>query len=304
MDRVELLSALEEHFAIRIPDAQAQQIFTVSQLIDAVRPGARVGGGIATEDSWPAMLRALPPADDPVLSGLLERRPIVRRLFFFLPRLLRTVLPPIEVSGLRNLPSDGPYIISPNHQGYLDPFIICGVMPYQVFRHLFFVGAAEYFETKSMAWIARQGNCVPVDPDANLVPAMRAGAFGLAHGKILMLFPEGERAIDGTVKRFKKGAPILSRHLGVPIVPVAIRGAYELWPRNRSINWRLMFPWSRHRIRVAFGSPRRFEEPADYTKAASALQATVAAMWEELGVVSASLQNLRDPRGNGGSGRR
>ena len=55
---------------------------------------------------------------------------------------------------------------------------------------------------------------LPVDPDANLVPAMKAGAFGLAHGKILMLFPEGERSIDGTVKRFKKGAPILAQHLG------------------------------------------------------------------------------------------
>ena len=106
-----------------------------------------------------------------------------------------------------------------------------------------------------MAWIAQKGNCVPVDPDANLVPAMKAGAFGLTHGKILMLFPEGERSIDGTVKRFKKGAPILSRQLGIPIVPVAIRGAFEVWPRNRGINWALLLPWRRHRIRVSIGSP-------------------------------------------------
>ena len=84
---------------------------------------------------------------------------------------------------------------------------------------------------------------MPVDPDANLVPAMKAGAFGLAHGKILMLFPEGERSIDGTVKRFKKGAPILARHQGVPIVPVAIQGAFEIWPRNRSFNWRALVPF-------------------------------------------------------------
>ncbi|MGH9173986.1 MAG: lysophospholipid acyltransferase family protein, partial [Vicinamibacterales bacterium] len=133
------------------------------------------------------------------------------------------------------------------------------------------------------AWIARHGNCVPVDPDANLVPAMKAGAFGLAHGKVLMLFPEGERSIDGTVKRFKKGAPILSRHLGVPIVPVAIRGAYEIWPRNRSINWNVMFPWSRHRIRIAFGPALRFNESATYAESAAALQAAVKALWERLG---------------------
>ncbi len=61
---------------------------------------------------------------------------------------------------------------------------------------------------------------------------MKAGAFGLAHGKVLILFPEGERSIDGTVKKFKKGSPILARHLGVPIVPVALKGVYELWPRT------------------------------------------------------------------------
>ena len=66
---------------------------------------------------------------------------------------------------------------------------------------------------------------------------MKAGAFGLTHGKILVLFPEGERSIDGTVKKFKKGAPILAQHLGVPVVPVALKGIYELWPRNRGINW-------------------------------------------------------------------
>ena len=53
---------------------------------------------------------------------------------------------------------------------------------------------------------------------------------------VLVLFPEGERSIDGTVKKFKKGAPILSQHMHVPIVPVAIKGVFEVWPRNRGIN--------------------------------------------------------------------
>src|SRR3954465_8544750 len=61
---------------------------------------------------------------------------------------------------------------------------------------------------------------------------MRAEAFGLRHGLSLMLYPEGERSIDGTPRIFKKGAAILSIHLQVPIVPVAIEGFYEAWPRN------------------------------------------------------------------------
>ena len=84
-----------------------------------------------------------------------------------------------------------------------------------------------------MLRLARSLRVVVVDPDANLIPAMRAGAFGLRQGRPLILYPEGERSIDGTPKIFKKGAAILSIHMQVPIVPVAIEGFYEAWPRNK-----------------------------------------------------------------------
>jgi len=48
-----------------------------------------------------------------------------------------------------------------------------------------------------------------------------------------LLYPEGERSIDGEPKTFKKGAAILSIHLQVPIVPVAIDGFHEAWPRGK-----------------------------------------------------------------------
>ena len=98
-------------------------------------------------------------------------------------------------------------------------------------------------------------NVVPVDPDASLVPAMQAGGFGLRHGRVLVLFPEGERSIDGTVKAFKKGASILSLHLSAPIVPVAIDGAYEIWARNRTIAWSALRPWRRAPVAIHFGPP-------------------------------------------------
>ena len=134
-------------------------------------------------------------------------------MLYLLGRLLRPLLARVELSGVENLPASGAYIISPNHQSYLDPFLMCYALPFRVFKNLFFVGAVEYFETPLTRWFARLANLVPVDPDSNLIPAMQAGAFGLAHGKILVLFPEGERSIDGTVKKFKKGAPILAQHL-------------------------------------------------------------------------------------------
>ena len=175
------------------------------------------------------------------------------------------------------------------------------MLPLGVFRQLFFVGASEYFETPLTARLARFARVIPVDPDSSLVPAMQAGGFGLRHGKVLVLFPEGERWIDGTVKAFKKGAAILSHHLAAPIVPVAIDGVYPLWPRNRPINWALLRPWRRPRVAVRFGAPLpapvlaptgashgvdSLAEPS-YAMTTHRLRDAVERMWREIRVVRA-----------------
>jgi long-chain acyl-CoA synthetase len=121
---------------------------------------------------------------------------------------------------------------------------------------------------------------VVVDPDANLVPAMRAGAFGLRHGMALVLYPEGERSIDGTPKTFKKGAAILSIHLQVPIVPVAVDGIYEAWPRGK--------PFQKFApIKIKIGAPMMPPPEAEaseeaYAKFTADLKARVVEMWEGL----------------------
>jgi long-chain acyl-CoA synthetase len=139
----------------------------------------------------------------------------------------------IDVQGVENLPRDKAYLLSSNHQSFLDPIILMSVLPYGALKHMFAVGTSEIFGSGFMRQVARMLKVVVVDPDANLVPAMRSGAYGLRHGMALMLYPEGERSIDGTPRIFKKGAAILSTHLQVPIVPVAIEGFYEAWPRNQ-----------------------------------------------------------------------
>jgi long-chain acyl-CoA synthetase len=288
MERVELLTELEQRFQIKVPQQKAAEIFTVRQLVvtigEAEASPLRSGDAEASPlQSWPVILQDLPPDDDPVLSGLLENRPIAAPVLFVLGNLLRPLIARVRVKGIENLPASGAYVISPNHQSYLDPFLMCSALPYRVFKRFFFVGAVEYFETSFTRWFARMANLIPVDPDSNLIPAMKAGAFGLKHGKVLVLFPEGERSIDGTVKKFKKGAPILSQHMHVPIVPVAIKGVFELWPRNRGINWSLVWPWSGHHVEIVIGAPMTFDEHADYSASASQLRARVDGMWTEIG---------------------
>jgi len=157
---------------------------------------------------------------------------------------------------------------------------------------MFFVGASEYFESPVLKWFARQINLLPVDPDASLVSAMQAGAAGLRRGRILVLFPEGERSIDGTVRTFKKGAAILSHHLHAPIVPVGIDGLFEIWGRNRPFQWRKLAPGAGVPIRLKIGDPLQPDgagaaaagNDATYSMLTSRLRAAVSALWQAIAV--------------------
>jgi long-chain acyl-CoA synthetase len=146
---------------------------------------------------------------------------------------------------------------------------------------MFYVGTSEIFGSGLWNYLGRSFKLVPVDPDSNLVNAMRAGAFGLRQGKNLVLYPEGERSIDGTPKKFKKGAAILAAHLRVPIYPVALDGFYDAWPRSRR------FPRF-SRLKIRFGDP--IDPPAEgeknseesYAQLTDKLRRRVVEMWEAL----------------------
>jgi long-chain acyl-CoA synthetase len=291
MERVELLTALEQRFGADVPEEDMQRLFTVRELVEAIarHRTAQAGAARGAGAGWDVILES-DPGDAAAVAGLLGRPPIVSVLSFVVLRLVLTVARlgmRIDAANRHLLPAAGPYLISPNHQSYLDVFVLVGVLPYRIFKQLFFVGASEYFQSRLTRWLARQLNVVPVDPDASLVPAMQAGAFGLRRGRILVLFPEGERSIDGSVKAFKKGAGILAEHLQVPIVPVAIDGLYDIWPRNRSIRWSSLLPWRRTRVAIRFGEPMPppgtdvEDVEREYAATVARLRATIESMWNE-----------------------
>jgi long-chain acyl-CoA synthetase len=287
MERVELLTALEHRLGADIPEDELQRLYTVRELAESLLSHAS-GEGTDASVSWDTLLTA----DRGREAGFrewLQPHWFVPAVLFGLLKVARVLLRPavsIRVEGFEHFPAKGPYLISPNHQSYLDPFFLLAALPYRVARQLFFVGASEYFETALTRWLARQVNLVPVDPDAALVSAMQAGAAGLREGKILVLFPEGERAIDGTVRTFKKGAAILSHHLGAPIVPVALRGVYEIWPRNRALNWRALLPGAGTVVRLQAGPAiRPAEGPAGdqaYKTLTADLRGAVGTMFDAL----------------------
>jgi long-chain acyl-CoA synthetase len=257
MERVELLTTLEQKVGADIPEEEMQRLYTVRELIESLLTHAREGAAAEAPASWASML-APDAASEASFREWLQPHVVVPLALFAALKLVRLLIRPgvrIDARGVDHYPARGPYLICPNHQSFLDPFFLMAAMPFRLARQIFFVGASEYFETPLTRWLARQVNLVPVDPDGALVSAMQAGAAGLREGRILVLFPEGERAIDGTVRHFKKGAAILSHHLQVPLVPVALTGVYELWPRNRPINWRAFVPGAGSVVRVGVGPP-------------------------------------------------
>ena len=226
-----------------------------------------------------------------MLQGLLKPKPFSALFAWMMLKLVGLAarfLIGLRTCGLEHIPPKGPFLISPNHQSYLDVFVMLATLRFKTFRQIFFVGASEYFATPLRMWFAARFNVVPVDPDANLVRARQAGAFGLRHGKVLVLFPEGERSPDGEVRKFKKGAAILSIQVGVPIVPAAIEGVFEVWPRNRPFNWRSLLPGSGTRARIQFGAPLSPDLIADvrptdpYTQMTERFREIVARMWTTL----------------------
>jgi long-chain acyl-CoA synthetase len=236
MQRVELLVELEKELGGDVEENQLAEIYTVRDLVNAVLESAASGKTISKAQfaGWKAVLREDP--TDPDVLELARSHPLAESFWFFVSRVLHLIARDrfqLKVSGIEKLPTKGAYILSSNHQSYLDPVVLAGVLPRESFVNCFAVGTSEIFGSGIMRKLARAVRVVVVDPDANLIPAMRAGAFGLRHGRNLILYPEGERSIDGTPRTFKKGAAILSIHLQVPIVPIAIDGFHDAWPRGK-----------------------------------------------------------------------
>ena len=298
MERVELLVSVEQALGASIPDEAASHVYTVRELVDAVlqsksddrqsnmpsKGGPPFRPGLAERGAsygWSSILATDP--TDPDVLAVARSHWLAEHWWFFFGRLVQLFardMFALKVTGLENLPKSGPYLICPNHQSFLDPVMLVASMPYHVLRNVFYVGTSEIFGAGVLRYLARSLKLIPVDPDSNLIPAMRAGAFGLRRGKILVLYPEGERSIDGVPKTFKKGAAILATHLRVPIVPVAMDGFYEAWPRGKRFQ-------KFSRLKIAFGDPipppANLDNPeAEYDRLTSELKSRVMQMWLKL----------------------
>jgi 1-acyl-sn-glycerol-3-phosphate acyltransferase len=136
----------------------------------------------------------------------------------------------IRVVGTEHVRPGQAYVYMANHASLIDTPALFAYLPYP-FR---IMAKRELFWIPFMGWHLRAAGHFPVDRrDARRAArSVRAVIDGIRDGRSLAVFPEGTRSPDGRLQEFKSGAFRIAIKAGVPIVPVAIRGAFELLPKT------------------------------------------------------------------------
>ena len=174
------------------------------------------------------------------------------RVCYWLVMLVVTLLYRFRIFGAGNLPRDGGLLVVCNHQSHWDPPILGVSLRY---RNMASIGREGLFRVPVLSQIIRGLGCIPIKEDEGDAGAIRAAIAELKKGRVMLIFPEGTRTPDGEIKEFKRGAWVLLSRARVDVLPAAIEGAFDSWPRSDRLPALLG-----HRIAVSLGAPIRFEE--------------------------------------------
>ncbi len=134
----------------------------------------------------------------------------------------------VVVRGLEEVDPQGSYVVISNHRSSFDIFAHFAALPFPIR----FLAKAELFKIPLFGTAMRRIGIIEVDRGAGRAAhrsVNRAAAKNLSLGRSLMIYPEGTRSRDGTLGPFKKGAFVIARNLGVPVLPTAIKGSRSVW---------------------------------------------------------------------------
>jgi len=141
----------------------------------------------------------------------------------------------LKVTGQEDIPQEGAFIIVANHSSLLDP-VILGI---SVRPKVIFVAAAYLFKIGWLGYMLRKFNSIPVQRE-NDIKAIKQSLEILKRGGVLGIFPEGGIDRQKNNLPVRAGAAYLAAKIGVPIVPIRIKGADKVLPRGakfiRSLN--------------------------------------------------------------------
>ena len=127
-----------------------------------------------------------------------------------------------------NIPRNGPVLLVSNHQSYLDLTVLgAGISGRQFWQ----MAESGLFVNRFFAGLIRSLNAFPVDQGKGDIKALRKAIDLLRQGRMLLVFPEGHRTDTGMVDPFLPGIMLLVRRARPKVVPVAVEGAFDIWPR-------------------------------------------------------------------------
>lgn len=156
----------------------------------------------------------------------------VRYTYWLLKFILKPYFRPLikEVTGLENIPKEGPVIVAFNHQSYLDFFCFIAVCP----RPIHYLSAEKFFTHYIWKHLMRFTGQVRVyrkEHDKHILHATIHDH--LKNGKVIGIFPEGTRAPDPVEMLHAFTGVAKYAVVGrVPVIPVGIKGTFEVLSRH------------------------------------------------------------------------
>ncbi|UCD15579.1 MAG: AMP-binding protein, partial [Candidatus Omnitrophota bacterium] len=256
LKKIEIMLALEQILGITLKEENFSNIFTIEELINKMEEmvPALTPSQEKERIFWKEILAQEPPSP---LKKTIDLSPsLFTRLFTstfaIIINCMARIFFGLKVYGKTNLPRQN-FILCPNHTSYLDGFLIFTSLPLKLKHKLFFLGLSAYFQSPIIKRLTKYMKVVPIDYARNLLDSMKVCSYILENKKVLCIFPEGTRSVDGQLKEFKKGIGILTKELDAKIIPVYIKGSYQAWKPS------VLFPRP-HPIKVTFGKPRSKEQ--------------------------------------------
>jgi len=137
----------------------------------------------------------------------------------------------LRIEGAENLPTSGPYVVSPVHRSNLDSPLV-GVI---TTRRLRFMGKDSLWTHRATARLFSALGGFPVHRGSVDRDALRRCMEVIEGGEPLVLFPEGTRQSGPLIQPLFEGAAYIATRTGVPIVPVGIGGSERAMPKGAKL---------------------------------------------------------------------
>lgn len=222
LDIVGLQAFIELTFGLKVTAERISTFKTVGQLAEYVCDyKTRVE---VDKIDWSAILKA------DTSSAVLPKTWVTANMIVGTARVLSKMYFSLEGKGMEHIP-ESPFIMAPNHQSYFDGMFVTAFMNSEQVRNSFFYAKQDHVKSRFATFMASHNNVIVLDLN-NLKESIQTLGEVLKQGKNVIVFPEGTRTRTGKLGSFKKMFAILSKELNVPIVPVAINGAYEAMPKG------------------------------------------------------------------------